>query len=86
MVVMAHRDIHFMGLEALTEGDTIELELRGGTRYRYQVRDIRIVDKADTESFLRSKQDRDCLLLLTCYPFRHIGPAPKRFIAVADPA
>lgn len=84
-LVMAHRDTHFMGLERLAEGHAIELELRGKIRRRFQVSEIHLVDKADVQSFIHSMQDRDCLLLLTCHPFRHVGPAPRRFIAVATP-
>lgn len=82
-LVMAHRDTHFQGLKTIAEGDVIDLELRNGKCRKFRTKEIHIVDKVDIETFIHTKQDSDCLLLLTCYPFRHIGPAPQRFVVVA---
>ena len=30
---------------------------------------------------MREKAGEDWLVLLTCHPFRYLGPAPRRFLA-----
>lgn len=84
-LVMAHRDTHFQGLEKINEGDVILVELRGGVARKYQCRSIHIVEKGDVEPLIQKQRNNDCLLLLTCYPFHCIGPAPQRFLVVASP-
>ena len=85
-LIMAHRDTHFQGLEKISEGDSIELELRGGELRRFQCLEVHIVEKGEVAAFIREQRGKDRLLLLTCYPFRFIGPAPQRFLVVAGPA
>lgn len=84
-LVMAHRDTHFQGLEKIREGDVFHWELRDGQVRNYQCWAIHIVDKAEVETLIEKQRGSDCLLLLTCYPFRYIGPAPQRFLVVATP-
>jgi sortase A len=84
-LVMAHRDTHFQGLERIAEGDTVELELRGGETRSFQCLEIHVVDKDKVEALIQEQDGTNRLLLLTCHPFRHIGPAPRRFLVVAIP-
>jgi sortase A len=85
-LVMAHRDTHFQRLGKVAEGDAIYLELRGGRIRNYRCRSIHIVDKADIEALVQRQSANDRLLLVTCYPLRYIGAAPRRLLVVADPA
>jgi len=39
---------------------------------------VEVVDKEDTA--VLSPTDRPTLTLITCYPFRHLGPAPRRLV------
>jgi sortase A len=84
-LVMAHRDTHFQGLENLSIGDAFTLELRRGELRRFQCLEIHVVDKKEVEALIQTQSGEDRLLLLTCHPFRHIGPAPRRFLVVAGP-
>ncbi len=81
-VIAGHRDTAFWPLRNLKVGDLIRLQT--SRRLSYRVRAISIVEPADT-SALRSS-DVSELTLITCYPFRHIGSAPKRFVVRAEPA
>jgi len=85
-LVMAHRDTHFQSLKNLSLGDAVEIEFRNGKVHRFQILEIYIVDKDNVEPLIQAQRKNDRLLLLTCYPFHHIGPAPKRFLAIAGPA
>ncbi|MBN2163694.1 MAG: class D sortase [Pontiellaceae bacterium] len=84
-LIMAHRDTHFRELNAIKEGDEVLIETRDGSVAVYRVRRIHICAKQEVESFLQEQSKHECVLLLTCYPFRFIGPAPDRFVAVAEP-
>ena len=80
MVLAGHRDTFFWPLQEIERGDQIRIVLPHQT-YRYHVDSIRIVDPAET-SALASKGVEE-LTLVTCYPFRYVGPAPQRFIVSA---
>lgn len=79
--VAGHRDTVFRPLARIRVGDFIAINTEG-QRYQYTVRDTRIVEPND----LSVLQDGPVpsLTLITCHPFRFIGPAPKRFIVRAE--
>jgi len=76
-----HRDSFFRPLGWVKTGDDIYLDTPRG-RFHYRVRrtvvvgpeDLRVLDPSPNAS----------LTLITCYPFRYVGPAPQRFIVQAD--
>lgn len=76
----AHRDTFFRPLKDIQVNDTIRLTTPEGV-VDYRVRDTKIVPPSDT-SVLDETSDKT-LVLVTCYPFYYIGPAPKRFIVEA---
>ncbi|HEX7418412.1 MAG TPA: class D sortase [Thermoanaerobaculia bacterium] len=80
IVLAGHRDTFFWPLQDIERGDQIRIVLPQQT-YRYRVDSIRVVDPAET-SALASKGVEE-LTLVTCYPFRYVGPAPQRFIVSA---
>lgn len=82
-VISAHRDLDFRGLENLSSGDTVRLELPGAVLKNYRVTEIEILSPAAAAERLREKAGKDWLVLLTCHPFRYLGPAPRRFLAWA---
>ncbi len=49
--------------------------------YEYRVAGTRVVEPTEV-SVLQSRGTEE-LTLLTCYPFRWIGPAPERFVVTA---
>lgn len=80
-VIAGHRDTHFRVLQKIRDGDEIVLE-RDGRVYRYRVDGMKIVTPDNTASL--QPVDKAVLNLVTCYPFRYLGAAPKRFVVHAD--
>lgn len=78
--VAGHRDTLFRKLEDVRIGDRIAMARPSGTVY-FTVRDTRIV--APTDVSVLAPTEQRTLTLVTCYPFRYIGPAPKRFVVTA---
>lgn len=79
--VAGHRDTVFRPLARIRVGDVIAIN-SNGQRYQYTVRDTRVVEPDDL-SVLQDGPEPS-LTLITCYPFRFIGPAPKRFVVRAE--
>ena len=77
VVLAGHRDTFFRGLARVRLNDLIVVETARGT-YKYEVVHTAVVPPTDTH-VLRSSPQSD-LTLVTCFPFRYIGPAPQRFI------
>jgi sortase A len=80
MAFAAHRDSFFRPLKDVKPDDTIRVTTPDGVT-EYRVVSTKIVAPTDT-SVLEVTSDQT-LLLVTCYPFYYIGPAPKRFIVEA---
>ncbi len=73
----AHRDTYFRPLEGVRKNDRIRITTPTAT-YEYTVLGTSVVDPGAVE-VLASNGDA-ALTLVTCYPFRYVGPAPRRFI------
>ena len=82
---MAHRDIHFRGLEKVAAGDIIKLESPDKTQKYYRILETEIISPERVPPRLAEKSPEEWLVLLTCYPFYYTGPAPKRFLVWARP-
>lgn len=83
VVIYAHRDVHFRALSEIQIGDRLTVELADRRHSVYQVGSIQILLPEQVDSVVESSGNRDALFLLTCYPFRYIGSAPKRFLVTA---
>jgi LPXTG-site transpeptidase (sortase) family protein len=79
-VIAGHRDTFFRHLQNLRIGDAVYV-MRSRKRFRYVVSEKRVVQANDV-SVLRDVKGSE-LTLITCYPTRFIGPAPRRLIVVA---
>jgi sortase A len=79
-VLSGHRDTVFRKLGDVKIGDLITVKNDYGT-FIYEVHRIRIVKANDRTVIVPS--DDPILTLSTCYPFRFIGNAPKRYIVQA---
>ncbi len=79
-VLAGHRDSVFRNLGQLKIGDLMTVRTSYGT-FVYEVHKIRIVN-ANDRTVIVPTQDA-ILTLSTCYPFRFIGNAPKRYIVQA---
>jgi len=75
--VAAHRDGTFRPLENIRVGAAIEVRT-ADVRYTYHVTSITVVDR--TDAALLRPTDESAITLVTCYPFRFVGPAPRRFV------
>jgi len=81
--IAAHRDSYFRVLKNIKEGDTLVLETPVASE-EYRVEWIRITVPTDV-SVIDPTPGR-AVTLVGCYPFYHVGSAPKRFIVRAVPA
>lgn len=81
--IAGHRDGIFRGLKDIQVGDDIVVETTQGLQ-TYAVSSITIIPKTDI-SVLAPTTDKT-LTLVTCYPFYHVGNAPKRYIVKATSA
>jgi LPXTG-site transpeptidase (sortase) family protein len=84
-LIIAHRDTHFRGLKHVLPGTRIGLDLPEGSHSGYVISDQVIINAKDAEDLIQQYAAPDRLLLLTCYPFRYIGPAPMRVLFIAEP-
>lgn len=80
-IVAGHRDGPFGLLRYIRPGDVVNLDGHAGAT-RYRVDTIEIVDRHDPA--LLAPTDDPILTLVTCYPFRYVGKAPKRFVVRAS--
>jgi sortase A len=80
-VLAGHRDSVFRNLGQVKLGDLLTITTDWGV-FNYVVSKIRIV-KADDKTVIVPTSGA-VLTLSTCYPFRYIGNAPKRYIVQAD--
>ena len=78
--IAAHRDKFFRALRFIRPHDVVVLQTTNGAE-RFQVDGTTIVKPTDTQVLMPGPH-RD-LTLVTCYPFFHVGPAPRRFIVHA---
>jgi sortase A len=79
-VLAGHRDSVFRNLGDLKLGDLMTVQTDYG-RFVYEVQKIRIVNADDKTVIVPSIYA--VLTLSTCYPFRYVGNAPKRYIVQA---
>jgi len=75
--IAGHRDGFFRGLRNLQPGERIYLTTLDGS-YEYQVSDIQVV--LPTQVDVLEPSEAPVLTLVTCYPFYHVGSAPRRYI------
>lgn len=75
-----HRDTHFRPLQDIRVDDRISFVVPPHT-YEYRVDSLRVV--RPTEVSVLESNGTEELTLVTCYPFRWVGPAPDRFIVKA---
>ena len=82
-VIAGHRDSFFRSLERVKVGDSVFLSGDAGER-EYRLTSRRIVTPETVE--VMAPTGKDQLTLVSCYPYRWIGPAPYRVVWQALPA
>jgi len=78
--IAGHRDTLFRGLRKIAKDDRILFQTLSGS-YLYQVETTAIVRPQDVA--VLDAGDTPEMTLVTCYPFRYVGPAPRRFVVKA---
>jgi sortase A len=76
-VVAGHRDTFFRKLRNLESGDQIRVVTAAG-QFHYRVDRLMVVEP-DFMAALEPTSD-PTVTLVTCFPFRYVGSAPRRFI------
>jgi sortase A len=81
--IAAHRDGFFRVLKDIEEGDALVLDTPVATE-QFRVQWIKITTPDDVSVI--DPTPTPAVTLVGCYPFYHVGAAPKRFIVRAVPA
>lgn len=82
-VIAGHRDTHFRFLQDLAVGESLWIESVDGTRHRYTVVHLDVVDSR--RASLSLDTDASMLSLVTCYPFDAREPGgPLRYVVSAE--
>ena len=76
-VLMGHRDTDFSILKYAEIDDEFTVKMNG-YEYSYVVTDIQIID-SDADLRFNAINGKN-LVLVTCYPFRYTGHAPKKYV------
>jgi len=79
-VLAAHRDTFFRSLRGIQVGDLVRIH-RPQRDTAYIVQSARVVEPNEVD--VLNPTAEPALTLITCYPFRFIGPAPERFVVRA---
>lgn len=79
-VLAAHRDTFFRPLRGIRVGDVVKIH-RSRRDSAYVVQSARVVEPDEVD--VLGPTTEPALTLITCYPFRFIGPAPERFVVRA---
>ena len=81
--IAAHRDGYFRVLKDIKEGDALVLDTPVAAE-QFRVQWIKITTPDDVSVI--DPTPTPAVTLVGCYPFYHVGSAPKRFIVRAVPA
>lgn len=82
IMLAAHRTQHFFPLKDAVVGDIITITTSYGV-YEYEVTDIQIRDKNDKTAY-NLNQDKEQLIMYTCYPFVFLADSQNRYFVYAD--
>ena len=81
-VIAGHRDTHFSFLRDVEIGESLVLETISGSKHRYRIIGIDVVDSR--RGSLQLDTDEPYLSLVTCYPFEARDPgSPLRYVVTA---
>ena len=72
-----------MSLPELKKNESIIVETTYG-KYTYKLYDTKILNEDNFFDEIRPKQDKEILILYTCYPVTAITPTPYRYVAYAS--
>jgi sortase A len=82
-IIAGHRDTHFLFLQYMKRGETIQVDLPDGRKHLYQVTEIDVVDSRRGSLVLDT--DTPTMSLVTCYPFNALeAGGPMRYVVSAQ--
>jgi sortase A len=82
-VISGHRDTHFRFLQRLKPGDLIHIHTAKGGRVDYHVTSWQILH--EKAGWILSPDQRQQLILVTCYPFDALVPGgPWRYVVTTE--
>lgn len=82
LLIGGHNNGPFNKLQYLSAGDTVTITTNYG-KYKYKVTGTKIAQSNDKSAY-NLRQNKEQLILYTCYPFNTIGLTSKRFFVYAD--
>lgn len=82
LLIGGHNNAAFHRLQYVQVGDVVTITTNYGV-YEYTVTQTRIVNTGDETAYDLS-QDKEQLILYTCYPFDTLGLTAQRYIVYAD--
>ncbi len=66
----------------LQVGDEITVKATYGT-YKYKIYDMKLIKETDVDE-LPIQEEKEILMIYTCYPFNNIGYATQRYVVYAE--
>ena len=72
----------FRRFSELQLGNEITVKTSYG-EYKYSIYDMQIIDENDTEK-LPIQEEKEILMIYTCYPFNNIGYTTQRYVVYAE--
>ncbi len=82
ILIAGHNNMHFNALKNINLHDTVKITTNYG-EFVYEVTDLAI-KKATDQTAYDLEQDKEQLILYTCYPFDRLGITADRFFVYAD--
>lgn len=83
ILIGGHDGTFFAPLKGIKKGDIVHIETTYG-EFEYQVIAMKVADKSNTKAYDLT-QDKEQLILYTCYPFGQlIGDRNKRYFVYCD--
>ena len=83
IILMGHNFVNmFRRFSELQKNDTITLKTTYG-EYTYKIYDMQIVKETETDK-LPIQDDKEILMVYTCYPFVYIGYTTQRYVVYAE--
>ena len=83
IVLMGHNFVNmFRRFSELQKGDKITIKATYG-EYTYSIYDMQIIKETETDK-IPIQDEKEILMVYTCYPFNNIGYATHRYVVYAE--
>ena len=83
IVLMGHNFVNmFRRFSELQKGDKITIKATYG-EYTYNIYDMQIIKETETDK-IPIQDEKEILMVYTCYPFNNIGYATHRYVVYAE--